>query len=368
MSKRVGIVTNPLDHGMAGNMTNMRICRELKRRTIDDLEFVYIHTDQSDLDLYNNVDEAIVPRAPILFLREVAKLDLDLIYYPQFPWLRPGFFLTDTKKVVRLYGDLPFTCPSYVSWQSRMKKYAYAAFYRKTGLANRVDQYVIPSGSLRQSKRRSLDISDEKFTTVPLAHGMTFDKINDKEIEEILNSFNLKEGYILDVASTNKIKNVSSLIRGVYQLQERGIDAPHLVIAGDWLGSDVSDLGRELLGDGITFTGYLEAEELKALYKGAKLYVNTSLHETFGITNLEAMEAGLPVITSDKYAIPEVVGDAAYFLEDPEDPKEIADAIEHFLCNEEIREEYIEKGKNRADKYSWKRTVDELLDVFYSVL
>jgi glycosyltransferase involved in cell wall biosynthesis len=104
-------------------------------------------------------------------------------------------------------------------------------------------------------------------------------------------------------------------------------------------------------------------EELRALYSAATVYVHPSLYEGFGLTILEAMAAGCPVVTSNVYSLPEVAGDAA-LLVDPTDPDAIASAIARVCVDKQVREEMIAKGDARVALFGWEHCAKSMRNVY----
>ena len=150
--------------------------------------------------------------------------------------------------------------------------------------------------------------------------------------------------YVLTVATRIARKNLAALERAQAALAERGID---LVAAG-------SGRGYMRAGDGGPRPlGYVPDADLPALYAGASAFVLPSLYEGLGLTCLEAMASGTPVVASDRAALPETCGGAA-LLVDPEDPGQIADAV--LAAVGEDRERLRAAGIERAAGFGWDRT------------
>jgi glycosyltransferase involved in cell wall biosynthesis len=101
--------------------------------------------------------------------------------------------------------------------------------------------------------------------------------------------------------------------------------------------------------------GYLPHEEIRYFYRAADVFVYPSLYETFGLTLVEAMASGCPIVTSDCSCLPEIVGNAALLVQ-PEDTSQIAGAIARVLGDSELRQALIEKGYSRAKDFSWEKT------------
>ena len=92
-----------------------------------------------------------------------------------------------------------------------------------------------------------------------------------------------------------------------------------------------------------------------------------SLYEGFGLTALEAMACGTPVIVSDRSSLPEVVGDAALFV-DPEDPSSIASAIRRLFADDTLAKTYAERGLARARLFSWQQTARAVQSILHRVM
>jgi alpha-1,3-rhamnosyl/mannosyltransferase len=109
--------------------------------------------------------------------------------------------------------------------------------------------------------------------------------------------------------------------------------------------------------------GYVPDERRRQLYREASMLVLPSLDEGFGMTALEAMAAGVPVVASNRGALPEVVG-AAGTLVEPEDEAGLATAIELLLDDRARRDAHVSAGLLRAREFSWARSASRLLDAY----
>ncbi|HEY3671364.1 MAG TPA: glycosyltransferase, partial [Acidimicrobiia bacterium] len=118
--------------------------------------------------------------------------------------------------------------------------------------------------------------------------------------------------------------------------------------------------------DRVRTPGYVSAADRRDLLAGASVLAFPSHYEGFGFPPLEAMAAGVPVVTSCAGAVPEVVGDAALLVE-PEDVDALAGALATALTDEGVRRVLIERGRARHRAFSWTRAVDQLLYVYEAV-
>ena len=121
------------------------------------------------------------------------------------------------------------------------------------------------------------------------------------------------------------------------------------------------------LKDRVVFLDYVPEENLPHLYSEAAAFVFPSLYEGFGLPPLEAMACGCPVVVSNTASLPEVCGNAAYYV-DPYDVENIAEGIYKVIMNQTLRQNLIKKGLERAKFFSWEKSAEEHLKVFREVL
>jgi len=109
--------------------------------------------------------------------------------------------------------------------------------------------------------------------------------------------------------------------------------------------------------------GYVDEQDLPALYSAAAAFVYPSLYEGFGIPILEAMSCGAPVITSNTSSMPEISSDAALFF-DPTDVQQLTTLLLEVMGNEKLRKELSRKGIERAGQFSWEKTARATLKIY----
>ena len=107
---------------------------------------------------------------------------------------------------------------------------------------------------------------------------------------------------------------------------------------------------------------FVEQKDLPALYKGSLFFIYPSLYEGFGLPVLEAMNQGVPVITSKNSSLPEVGGDSVLYCH-PEDEKDMAMVMRNLLINKHLRDILSERGKERAKRFSWEKFVEKLFGI-----
>jgi len=133
----------------------------------------------------------------------------------------------------------------------------------------------------------------------------------------------------------------------------------------DWHGAEVihERIARSPWQSDIRTLGFIEDEELPALYSAASSFVYPSLYEGFGMPPVEAMACGCPVICSARGSLEEVVGKAALIVE-PEDISSMEDALAKFYSSSELRADFRQKGLLRASDFSWKKAARETLSAY----
>ncbi len=175
-----------------------------------------------------------------------------------------------------------------------------------------------------------------------------------------------REHVILNVGAIQKRKNIARLVEAFAAV---GRDW-RLVLAGsNGYGAEeiLARIANSPARDRILVTGYVSPRELAEWYARASVFAFPSLDEGFGMPVLEAMAAGVPVVTSDRSALPEVAGDAALRV-DPNDTDALSHALRELTINVDLRRELIQSGIERARTFSWGKAVQETWDVYRKLL
>jgi len=179
----------------------------------------------------------------------------------------------------------------------------------------------------------------------------------------VVKKYNLPTNYLLFLGSIEPRKNIIAVIEAFEQAAPK-LPAPYtLVIAGaaGWNNSSIyARAAASPLHDRISFIGYVKPEEKYGLISGATIFIFPSLYEGFGFPVLEACAAGVPVITSNRSSLPEIMGGVATLI-DPHRPEEIAVAIINLVRSPALRDEKIKKGRARAATFKWDTAADALL-------
>lgn len=178
--------------------------------------------------------------------------------------------------------------------------------------------------------------------------------------------------YILFVGHLDRRKNIDGVIKAFELYQKQNNSELHLVIVGSkGMDSEWSKTIRDMIQKSsyekqIVNLGYTTSEKLRALYRDAFCFLFPSFYEGFGIPNLEAMQLGCPVITSNLGAMKEVCGQAALFV-DPGNLDEIANGIKS-LQDTKLRSEIIQRGITHASSFTWKKCADKTISAYEKLI
>ncbi|KKW41866.1 MAG: Glycosyl transferase group 1 [Candidatus Magasanikbacteria bacterium GW2011_GWA2_56_11] len=173
------------------------------------------------------------------------------------------------------------------------------------------------------------------------------------------------EHFFLFVGVVKERKNVRRVVRAFAAVADK-LPAMQLVIGGHAAGEYAESI-RQFIEDKrlehrVTWLGHLNDGQLSYLYKRATALVFPSLIEGFGFPVLEAMDAGLPVITSRGSSLGEIALDSAWLV-DPLDEGDIARALSRLASDPALREKLRERGLARASQFSWEKAARETLDI-----
>jgi glycosyltransferase involved in cell wall biosynthesis len=301
---------------------------------------------------------------------------LDLMFFPY----HSASLLSPCTSIVVIHDLHPFVIPQRyekihsVSASGKGLVYSINKIYWEKMLrwsAKKMDGIIAVSQATKKDIVNIFGVPPEKvYVTYEGVDRSYFNTdTEDMDPEKFRKKYNLPDRYILCVG-THAYKNIEGIIKTIHILKNKYSDTVKVVIAGNkaYLSDDIFELIARLeLEDQIIFTGFFPGEDLKHLYHCAELFLFPSFYEGFGLPILEAFACGIPVVTSTAGALPEVAGDAA-LLADPDDPDEIASAVNKLLSDNHIIEEKRQKGFEQVEKFSWEESARLTLDLFTKLL
>lgn len=293
--------------------------------------------------------------------------------------------------------SIPLLSPSPTVVQQRGTEYwSHPEFY--VGLAGRLDRIynriMIPlycrraarvltnSDTLGKELIRYIDVPPSKLRTVYASADESFHPVTDQEtLSRVRAKYSLpatpflvmvvKGHQVMGQASGKALtprKNVAVALEAYGRMRryatERALPAvPPLVILGLGIAERLTEeIIREHADPSTVRTpGFVEFEDMPAVYTMARALIFPSRYESFGIPIVEAMACGCPVVTATTSACPEIAGDAA-LLVDPDDVAGLATAMQQISFDDELAEELRQKGFRRAASFSWTQSAHTLLD------
>ncbi|MDQ1160524.1 glycosyltransferase involved in cell wall biosynthesis [Chryseobacterium sp. SORGH_AS 447] len=195
---------------------------------------------------------------------------------------------------------------------------------------------------------------------------------NKKKLTNITNKYNLPDKYFLSLGTLEPRKNIDHVIRTFLKLiRENEISDMSLVLVGakGWNFDKIFNEyeSAEELKDKIVFIGKIPDEDLASLYSNAHSFYYMSLYEGFGLPPLEAMQCGVPTVTSNTSSLPEVVENGGIML-DPHDEKALYETMLRLYQDESFRMYYSEKGLEQSEKFSWQLSAERQVEIYKKIL
>jgi glycosyltransferase involved in cell wall biosynthesis len=289
--------------------------------------------------------------------RILRQYKVDLLHSPHFvmPLLCP------CPAVVTIHDVIYLACKDDLP--SRIGRLYYRLMMNASvRLAHRV---ITDSGFSKQDLLRNLGADPGKIEVIYPSVGREFQPTKDPAVvRTVRQKYGIEQDYVLYTGIYKPRKNHAGLLRAFRQFLALGGEAD-LVIAGPLKEGELQlrRLANELgISARLKLTGFVDDDELRALYSGARLYACPSLYEGFGFTVLEAMACGTAVVCSAETSLPEVVGDAAVCA-DARDPTEFGAALFRVFSDATLRAALIAKGLENLKRFSWERTATQTLGV-----
>lgn len=232
---------------------------------------------------------------------------------------------------------------------------------------------ITVSNNAKDDIKRLLNIPEEKIHVVYSAPANHFKKIkNGQEMKVVRSKFNLPEQFALYVGNVNWNKNIINTAQACIDA-----DIDLVIVGGAFLKRDNLDhpemasfkkyLDKFSGNPRIHTLGFVDDEELVALYNLASLTLLVSFYEGFGFPILESQSCKTPVITSNCSSMPEIAGEGALFV-NPKSVNEITEAIKKVTSDADLQKKLVKKGEENLLRFSWKKTAQEVVDVYKKII
>lgn len=314
----------------------------------------------ADIHWYTLEEQIYIPK--ILF-----KERLDLMHFPHFNvpilYTRP-FVLTLHDLILLRYPTVRATTRSALTYW--IKFFAYRLLLRVVLLRSR--HIVTVSNFTKHDIVQHFKVKKERVSVTYEAASVLDRscKTSSVDNEGILQRYGILKPYALYVGNAYPHKNLERLIRA---FMCTSLTDTQLVLVGktDHFYERVKNEVTPDWQTKIVFTGHVSDSELERLYANTRLYVFPSLYEGFGLPPLEAMMRGVPVVSSDRSSMPEILGDAALYF-NPEDESDMQEKLTQAFFDDRIRRTLVTAGRHRVKQYSWKKMAEETLLIYKKYL
>ena len=327
----------------------------------------------ADFSSYANVQ--IMPISlPLLsaqdFLRThryVELLDVDIFHVPYY---LSSPFHGHYKKIFTVYDLIPFFFPEALSKSRLLWRWFYKTAYPARFLLRSADAVLTCSENTKHDLTRMLHLSSEN---VHVIGGGVEDRFlpNSQVPETFRTTYHLPERFLLYVGRQDPYKGLSYLVQAYALLPESIRKNYQIVIAGKtdprYIGIVHQLIHERQLEQSFCFLDYLPDKDLPLLYAAATLLVHPSLYEGFGLTPLEAMACGTPVIYANTSSLSELVGDAGFAVA-PGSSEILATGIRALLSDEKLRKDFSQKGLEHIAQYTWEKVALKVVKVYRHVL
>jgi len=246
--------------------------------------------------------------------------------------------------------------------------YYYSYFFPKW--IKNANKIVTVSNYSKQDIVETYNVDTDKIDVLYNASSPVFKPADSATIEIIRNKYTDNKPYFIFVGALHPRKNIINLFKAFDVFKQTDKKDIKLLIVGErfyWSKETGKVFDNLKYKKDIVFTGRLSQDKLKDVMASALALTYVSLFEGFGIPIVEAMNSGIPVITSNTTSMPEVAGEAA-LLVDPHSIKDIANAMENIAISKELRQKLIDAGNIRKKDFSWDITANKLWDSINVIL
>lgn len=277
---------------------------------------------------------------------------------------------TTSKPIIVTCHDLiNLIHPENLYEQARLPAVSMAVWkYAVRGLG-KADHIIAVSSNTAKDVGQNLNIPGEQITVVPDAVEPLFQPLPQDKVTSLRQQHGISPETIclLHVGSNHPRKNVFTILRVLEALQKRGLSIHLWKTGADFTAEQKIFIQTYGLENFVTYLGKPDKCTLVQIYNAADILLSPSLYEGFGMTVLEAMACGTPVITSNVTSLPEVAGDAAVLV-NPTDVQAIVETISRLQNDSAYHQELSSKGLARARLFTWEATAEQIATTYEKLI
>jgi glycosyltransferase involved in cell wall biosynthesis len=337
-------------------------------------EYIFYHRTAANLGRFvhcDNVTERVIQAPNKAFWDQISipfacwRDKVDVLFHPKFTVP----LLTPCKSVMVLHGAGWFMPHSNKYWTALDLRYIRTVmplYCKKASAIISVSQLTTDTFN------RVFKLPPGKVKTVYFGPGKHFKRVENKgTLQQVKAKYNLPDKFILTLTKRDGDgrKNLGQIFKAYARYHGRAPTPHKLVIGGKDCHLFRAEYGlpKDGYGQDILFPGWIEQEELPAVYSLADLYLYPSNLEAFPIPITEAMACGTPIVTSNVNGLKEIAGDAA-LLVDPSDTESISEAICRVLSDSNLRTTLSSKGLARSSNFTWEACAKKTLALLESLM
>lgn len=353
---RIVILADPLDNQYAG--IHIYTKEMIRSVTALDKQNEYILIREKKSDEFPDLRQIAVPNLPrwtgyqalrffVIFPMIIRKLKPDLVIEPAH--FGP-FNLPQSIRRMTIIHDLT---PLKLAELHRGYSSLLQRIFLK-GILRKADLILTNSNNTLKDVNEVFPFTREKLKMIYPGKDALFEVADPEKVKR---KYNLINPYFIFVGTIEPRKNLMLLLASYALFRKKSSKHTALVFAGKygWKSNPFREaLKKNPYRNDIRMLGYVDRNELPALYSGAMAMVYPSLYEGFGFPVVEAMACGTPCILSDNSSLPEVGGEAALYF-DCNNSSELAEQMMKLASDEDLQKTLSEKSLNQAGKFNWKQ-------------
>ncbi|MDQ6843971.1 MAG: glycosyltransferase family 4 protein [Bacteroidota bacterium] len=355
-------------HGM--EIVALEIIKELQKINTDDQFFILAKDDEDDrcLPLNKNflvkkITAKLYPYWEQVKLPQVIKkIKPDLLHCTA----NTAPLFISTPLVITIHDviymeSVNFSGSSYQNFGNLYRKFIVPKVARKAKVIITVSEFE------KKVIAKKLQVPEEKIRVIYNAVNPQFKRISSAGLLPFKNKYHLPDKFILHFGNTAPKKNTIGVLKAYAHYQNDNNKNKFALVITDCSRGYIEGLLKEInqpaLLKSIHILTYISFTEVPHLYNLANVFLYPSHRESFGMPVVEAMACGIPVITSNTSALPEIAGDAAILI-DPKNAVEIAAQIHNLENDSELYNYYKEKGLINATRFNWNKAACKILKIY----
>lgn len=372
---RIGIeaqrIFRPDKHGM--DFVILEVLRQLQLRDDSNEYFVFVapgkdrclkstkrmHIMELECTNYLVWEQWILPRA-------VKKNKVDFLHCTSntAPLYSPVPLMITLHDIIYLNGEKP-------KGMSRYQQLGW--YYRRWNvprIINKCQAVITVSETEKENILKRFPTIEKRLYAIHNGYSSCYHPMSEPDTYTITKKYLSNKKFLLFLGNTDSRKNIRGVLRAYNEYLNHSQNPLSLVITGvkqNYVEELLINMNIDICISNIIFTNYVPSEDLPGLYNGAYIFLFPSLKEGFGIPVLEAMACGTPVITSNCSSLPEVAGKGGILI-NPNNPKEITDAILLLENDTKFYQDQVAYGLEHVKRFSWIHTAEEYLNIYRHLL